>query len=294
MHRTGSFAFALILLVAAPAAAQQNYESSFRFGLGLDYAGLAGNGDGGAGGLRLQLGARLHDNLAVLYQGQGLVGVFVGETDAQLAVRSFNAAMVEAIWGVFSVAAGPSVDVGWGCTADAQAATSACADFVAPGLSSRLGVRFGVFTLSGDLHVSFTDPEPEVWVAAGLGVQLGDVATEPMVNPDTTDRGRPAVVMRREQRRVYRERPRTPAEELDDPTLVLDVQVDAPDPEVRELPDRISAPSARRFSASDVDRNVEVRGDDRPREGRREARAPEFDTLETEGSDDPLEGLPAE
>ncbi|MFK7984681.1 MAG: hypothetical protein AB8I08_01540 [Sandaracinaceae bacterium] len=293
MHRTGTFAFALVLLVASPAAAQQTYESSFRFGLGLDYGGLAGRGDGGAGGLRLQLGARVHDNLAVLYQGQALVGVFVGDTDAQLAVRNWNAAMVEAIWGIFSLAAGPSFDVGWGCTADAaQAATSECGDFVAPGLAARAGVRFGVFTLSGDLHVSFTESDPEVWVLAGLGVQLGDIATEPMLNPDTTDRGRPSVVMRREQRRVYRPRRRTPAEELDEPGLLLEVQVDAPTPETRALPSRMSAPSTRRFSSRDVDRGVEVEADTRDRGSRSDAHAPEFDALETEGSDDPLEGLP--
>lgn len=297
MRPTGLFAFALTLLMAAPAAAQ-GYESSFRFGLGLDYGGLAGRGDGGSGGLRLQLGARLHENVAVFYQGQALVGVFVSDADAQIAVRNWNAAMVEAIWGVFSLAAGPSVDVGWGCTADlSQVGAQECGDLLAPGLSARAGVRFGVFTLSGDLHVSFSEPDPEVWVQAGIGVQLGDVATEPMVNPDTTDRGRPQTAIRRERRRVYRAPRRSLARRLDEPGLGLYEAPREPsqptdEPRFSSPQPRFLSPQPRRFHATDVSDASGERPSATPRRPVSRPRAPAFDQLPAERSDDPIDGLP--
>ena len=84
-----------LLLPAAPAAAQ-TYDSGFRFGLGLDYGGLAGRGDGGVGGLRLTAGARVHDNVAVYWQGQALGGAFVEPERVIGVFQGWNSVLVEA------------------------------------------------------------------------------------------------------------------------------------------------------------------------------------------------------
>jgi len=179
---------ALVCLVAAPSAHAQDRptednEPRVRFAVGLDYAGLAGRGDGGAGGFRLQLGARVHEYLAVYWQGRVLVGGFVGgdDTGAGLGL-GWNTAMAELNLGIFQFGAGPSVDYRYGCQIDGTQGTTtlACSDAIAPGLATRAGFRFGTFAFSGDMHVSFEETGPMVWVSFGVALMFGDVAREPM------------------------------------------------------------------------------------------------------------------
>lgn len=310
MHRALAAVLALAWLPAAPAAAQP-YESSLRFGLGLDYGGLVGRGDGGAGGLRLQLGARVHEHVAIYWQGQALGGAFV-EPERVLGVfRGWNAAMVEASYGIFQIAAGPSFDANVTCdVATGQGGGLAgCDALVAPGLATRAGLRFGILALSGDLHVTFDEHlGPDVWVLAGLGVQLGDVARGPMEPPSTDplDRAPPEPIEAREERPPFDAIPpprvaragAPPAGRfgrwLDDPRDPLGTDPDwataPPAPEPIEDFEPARAPEVRRFSSRDVRTTPRAPAPARPvAEG---SAVPELDDqLDPEASDDPIDGL---
>ncbi len=298
----------------APAAAQ-TYASPVRFGIGIDYGGLAGRGDGGAGGLRLQLGARVHEHVALYWQGQALAGAFVSPDETIAVGLGWNAAMVEASYGIFQVAAGPSFDASLRCAVDAGQTTAAsalgCEAFAGPGIASRVGARLGAFALSGDLHVSFYEAGPDVWVLFGIGVQLGDEATEPMTfgvadrdAPSTdapseeADDGLDALGVRIQAPRAVATvesvaLPRHAGRALDAPeALPTTPSTSAPTPEpaeraAPEAPERVIAPSTRRFSAGDVRSRIT------PARPRASEAAPEVETdaLDFAGSDDPLEGL---
>lgn len=312
MHRSAALIALTLSLAAAPAAAQP-YENALRFGLGLDYAGLAGRGDGGAGGLRLSLGARVHEHVAIYWQGQALGGAFV-ETDRVLGVfRGWNAAMVEASYGIFQVAAGPSFDAGVTCSVSTGqgGGLDSCDAVVAPGLATRAGLRFGILALSGDIHVTFDDHMgPDVWVLAGLGIQLGDVASGPMLfpstapaddEPDAVEDPMPeleAPPIEVVQRPMIARTGAPPSGEwgrwLDDPSDPFGTDAEwataaASEPEPAETFEPARAPVVRRFSARDV-RTRPAAPSDRTREAPPEM--PELsDTLDAEASDDPIEGL---
>ncbi len=312
MHRRSALLSLLVItLVASPAAAQP-YEDALRFGLGLDYGGLAGRGDGGAGGLRLSLGARVHEHVAIYWQGQALGGAFV-ETDRVLGVfRGWNAAMVEASYGIFQVAAGPSFDVGVTCSVATgqDGGLERCDAVVAPGLATRAGFRFGILALSGDLHVTFDEHlGPDVWVLAGLGIQLGDVASEPMRFPSTDPADREAredapmpeveeaPSFEASQRPIIARTGPPPARAfgrwLDDPRDLFGTDADwaaTPEPAAEvESFEPARAPVVRRFSARDVRTR---RAAPAPRTTEAPPEMPELaDTLDAEASDDPIEGL---
>jgi len=321
----------LLLLPSAPAAAQ-SYDSSFRFGLGLDYGGLFGRNDGGAGGLRVQVGARVHEYLAFYYQGQALGAGFVGPESGAGMFLGWNAVLTEINLGIFQLGAGPSVDVTMGCDVEASqgaTSTSGCFDGVAAGLATRAALRFGMFTLSVDLHATFNGPEPMVWGLMGVGMQLGDVPREPM-RFAATDRsggsepiGDPVEEPLPEAfawteptppaRRTLGERTRLATaglfgRALDDPydptalpdevedaalDASIDASIEAPVPTQPDEPARAGAP-VRRFSAGDVRRSARRARARRPQAAPtpRRRRAPRVrGGLEFEGSDDPLEGL---
>ncbi len=311
MHRALAALLALAILPAAPAVAQP-YESSLRFGLGLDYGGLVGRGDGGAGGLRLQLGARVHEHVAIYWQGQALGGAFV-EPDRVLGVfRGWNAAMVEASYGIFQIAAGPSFDASVTCgVATGQGGGLAgCDALVAPGLATRAGLRFGILALSGDLHVTFDEHlGPDVWVLAGLGIQLGDVARDPMEFPSTDPLDRaapPEPIEALEERPPFEaiQRPRVartgapPAGRLGrwlgDPRDPFGTDADwaAAPPEPAPVEDLVPAraPEMRRFSPGDVRTTPRAPAPARP--AAEPSTVPELDDqLDAEASDDPIDGL---
>lgn len=296
-------AVALVLLsstFAAPAQAQ-GYESSFRFGFGLDYAGLAGR-TGGLGGLRLQLGARVHEHAAVYWQGQLLGGAFNDSEGLTVGGVGWNAVLAEASYGIFQVAAGPSFDVTMLCGISGTAqdvAVSECAPRVGPGIAARAGVRFGIVTLSGDLHVTFDEQvDPTVWVLAGVGIQLGDVATEPMTFPSAEEEPPPAPAweppplspppVRRPSGLGHAlDEPTDPLAEDDvstEPTVDVDVEVGA------DAEADYRAPTVQRFERDDVDTSSRTSA---PRERRaREPRNPDLrDELDIVVDDDPIGGL---
>ena len=327
MTRLIGVASVLAVLSVSQLASAQAYESSFRFGLGLDYAGLAGRGDGGAGGLRLTLGARLHDHFGVYYQGQALAGAFVSGDEVLATFMGWNAVLAEANLEIFSLGVGPSLDATARCTfATAQGASGsgACLDYVAPGLAARAGLRFGALSFSGDLHVTFDeDRGPDVWVLFGVGMSLGDVASRPMTMPWSTpppvEAERPSAEAREAgERRAARRRPRPEpsaqpgglGRRLDDPAPGRvessgRVRADgsasvapsarpeaspdvAPDPApASELVYR--APAVRRFESRHVTTHASPSPAVEPRARARPR--PRLEGLPSRGSDDPLEGL---
>lgn len=301
------------LVLTAPAAAQ-GYESNLRFGLGLDYAGLFGRDDGAAGGLRLSLGARVHEHAAIYYQGQALGGLFVGDEEATGMFLGWNAVIAEASYGIFQVGAGPSLDVAVVCESalfEGQVSSASCATDVAPGLATRAGVRFGIFVVSVDLHATFPEgQDPTVWGLVGIGVQLGDVATGPMLFPSSEPRAREEdeyepVDVAPLERELPADESRAPSSlaamspatmspgrRLADPcgTGCASAPSEA-QAERGAAPERSRAPTVRRFSRRDV-RVSRAPARDRAREQEsRETERPMRDELQFEGSDDPIEGL---
>ncbi|MCB9592280.1 MAG: hypothetical protein H6719_06080 [Sandaracinaceae bacterium] len=301
-----------LLLPAAPAAAQ-TYDSGFRFGLGLDYGGLAGRGDGGVGGLRLTAGARVHDNVAVYWQGQALGGAFVEPERVIGVFQGWNSVLVEADVGIFQLAAGPSFDASLLCNVDTGqgGGLTSCADRFAPGLATRAGVRFGIFALSGDVHVTFDElAGPQVWVLAGVGIQLGDTASEPMRFPSTDDTDdlsedppleveeAPIEITRRPMIAEAEPTARSIGRLLDDPRHPSDALLPShvlparAEPRVEVEPERSAAPVVRRFSPRDVEDGA-TRPSLSPAQARpsRPTQPDVRDDLELEDSDDPIDGL---
>jgi len=301
----------LLLLAAAPAAAQPSYDSPVRVGLGLDYGGLAGRGDGDVGGLRLQLGARLHDHFALYWQLQILGGAFVQPEEVNGIALGWNAAIAELSYGIFQLGAGPSVDVRVECAiaTGQDGGLGACGVTPAPGRAARAGLRFGAFTISGDLHVSFEETGPDVWVLAGIGMQLGAQAREPMrfaasaPEPEVAPLegapiedpvAAPAPIVARAS---------TAGRRLDDPVF-WDPPA-APEPVVVQEDARAleRAPVVRRFDRDDVasahSASPPAEGRERrassPPAGQRRGDSPEtaedFDALDGEVDDDPIGGL---
>ncbi len=319
MHR--AFVVTLLLLLPSMPAAAQSYDSNLRFGLGLDYGGLFGRDDGGAGGLRVQLGARVHEYVAVYYQGQALGAGFVGSESGTGMFLGWNAVLVELNYGIFQIGAGPSFDVMFGCDVGVSQSTpsaSGCFESVAPGLATRAALRFGMFTVSVDLHATFNETGPMVWGLMGLGTQLGDVPREPMrFGVSDHDLEGPTAVeaadLNLDEGAWIELHAPTPLDRrtrasfiargsygraLDDP---YDPRVDMPEPDPvvltaapsAQTPERATAPVVRRFTPDDVGTNPPTlpptpeRVTEAPT-----AASPEIEGgLGFEGSDDPLEGL---
>jgi len=292
----------LLLLAAAPAAAQPSYDSPLRVGLGLDYGGLAGRGDGGVGGLRLQLGARLHDYFALYWQLQVLGGAFVQPEEVNAIALGWNAAIAELDYGIFQIGAGPSVDVRVECAiaTGQDGGVGACGVTPAPGLAARAGLRFGAFALSGDLHVSFEETGPDVWVLAGIAMQLGDQAREPMrfaasepeppPSPPIEDEPFGGVVI---QAPVVA-RATTIGRRLGDPVFWdPPAAPDAEAPIEAESPELAPAPVVQRFGREDVTSSVRRQSarDPAPRSSARPTEAEDFDALDGEVDEDPIGGL---
>ena len=240
-------------------------------------------------------------------------GAFV-ETDRVLGVfRGWNAAMVEASYGIFQVAAGPSFDAGITCgvSTGQGGGLDACDAVIAPGLATRAGIRIGILALSGDVHVTFDEHMgPDVWVLAGLGIQLGDVASGPMLFPSTDPLDREpedadapmteheAPPIETVQRPMIARTGEPPAGEwgrwLDEPSDPFGTDAEwaasrEPEPEPVATFEPARAPVVRRFSARDV------RTRSAPTTAASREAPPEMpelsDTLDAEASDDPIDGL---
>ncbi|MGE0789575.1 MAG: hypothetical protein AB7S26_28140 [Sandaracinaceae bacterium] len=280
----------------------------FRFGIGLDQASLVGRGDGFGGGLRLTLGARLHEYVALVWQGQVLGAGFFGADNETAMFAGWSSVLAEADLGIFQLGAGPSFDVTLSCPlevdVDTQTATFVgCADRVAPGLALRAGVRFGIFTLSADLHATFDDARsdaeasmgyaPSAWFLVGLGIQLGDTAREPMRFPSTDrpPRARDEDDLSIEPTHAVPSRPAASTSlgrALSPPPTEAPEERSAPAPRIAPPPERAPMPVTRRFDADDVSRGTHIRPVERTPEVASEG--PALDGLDLEDTSDPIDG----
>ena len=203
--RTSSWAtigaLVLGLTVAAPAAAQDDYEerafpdieveaeeavARFRFGItGLGGAQWGGGPELGMGGAALRLGIQLGDWGAIYYQPTGLVGTAFereGEGDSVLG-QLWNTGVIElTIFDLVQIGGGPSADFIWGCEPTIQDEAACAAESVAFGLDGRLALVLGGMNQPGQrdglviearFHASWYDTEDaSVAVVGGVGYEL--------------------------------------------------------------------------------------------------------------------------
>lgn len=173
--------------LAAPslASAQHHHDHwapRLRAGVSGVGGGFIGHVHGGLGGVSPRIGIQFNDHFALMLQGQGLVGRFVPYPNEDLAGFAFHAMMFELTAGdVFQVAAGPSLDFVWGCSADrGQPSCSRGGAYVGGDL--RLALVFGGrhdvgsrtgFAISFDIHPTLLDDNS--WsnvLLLGFGVEL--------------------------------------------------------------------------------------------------------------------------
>lgn len=181
-------AISLALILAAPALAsaqtrRSHWAPRLRAGISGVGGGFVGEVHGGLGGVSPRIGLQVNDWLAILVQGQGLVGRFVPGPDHGVAGFAFHEVMVELTAAdTFQLAAGPSLDFVWGCSSTqpgeaycARGGAFAGANFRAAlvfGGRHDLGPRTG-FTVSFDAHPTLLDDGRwSTVLLLGFGVDL--------------------------------------------------------------------------------------------------------------------------
>lgn len=164
--------------LAAPSAAEaqrRHWTPRLRFGVSGVGGGFVGSLQGGLGGVSPRVGLQLTEHVAIMVQGQYLVGRYVDGT-GEFAGLAFHAAMVEFTAGsVFQFGVGPSLDFWWGCDAGpGQVACSNTGPY--PGADFRLAVVLGGrydttrsrtgFSISVDVHPTMLSNGN--WATVGL------------------------------------------------------------------------------------------------------------------------------
>ena len=164
--------------LAAPSDAEAQHRwlaPRLRFGVSGVGGGFVGDLEGGVGGISPRVGVQLSEHVALMVQGQYLIGRFIDGT-GEFAGVAFHAAMVElTAASVFQFGVGPSLDFWWGCDSDpGQVACSRSgpylgADFrlaiVLGGAYDRTRSRTG-FGISLDVHPTLLDADR--WGVVGL------------------------------------------------------------------------------------------------------------------------------
>lgn len=152
------------------------WDNPVRLELGIVGGGLVDRGDGGWGGLSLQIGLRFHPLLSVLYQGTALAGGWDRSPGTTVEAVAWNAVMVE-LTPVRSlgVAFGPSIDVGGHCD-DGVSQDDTCAYSFRYGAHTRLTYALaelpaGGVSLTADAHVGLLE-EPRTTLLLGLGLRI--------------------------------------------------------------------------------------------------------------------------
>ncbi|MFK7986659.1 MAG: hypothetical protein AB8I08_11595 [Sandaracinaceae bacterium] len=152
------------------------WDSTVRLELGIVGGGLTDRGDGGWGGLSLQVGLRFHEFLSVLYQGTVLAGGWDRDPGTTLEAVAWNAVMLE-LTPVRSlgVAFGPSIDIGGHCD-EGVSQEDTCGYSFRYGAHSRVTYTLaelpaGGVALTADAHVGLLE-EPRATLLMGLGLRI--------------------------------------------------------------------------------------------------------------------------
>lgn len=164
---------ALALLGAAPRPAAAEIPG-LRVGLSGAVGGFGGSISGLYGGAQGRIGIQWTRSFATYFMGQGMIGGFVPTPSggANAVGIWLNAFMLEGTVDIVQLGFGPAFDFFWGC--DATPSQTACGS-VGPyfGLDARGALRFGLFTLSLDVHPIFLSHDSSaVFVTLGFGLDV--------------------------------------------------------------------------------------------------------------------------
>jgi hypothetical protein len=159
--------FILTLGILSARAERAEAQPGWLLGLSGEGGALVGDAEGALGGIAVRVGAQL-GTFSIYAQSHGLLGrVTAGPESGSLQGLLWNTAMLGLTFGVFHVAAGPSVDFGWGC--EGQGCYRGSMLF---GLDGRFALHFDHLVISADVHPTWVRGEPIVGVVGGLGWQL--------------------------------------------------------------------------------------------------------------------------
>lgn len=155
------------------------WDSPVRFELGLVGGGLTERGDGGYGGLSLSLGWRYHEMFRVYALSIVMFGGWDRNPGTSLELTSLNAFVFEVSpVHPLAVGFGPSFDLSGGCDIGVgQTSGTTCAYAPYYGMHSRVTLEVaeipsGGLTVTGDVHVTLSEPEPRAMLLLGAGVRL--------------------------------------------------------------------------------------------------------------------------
>ncbi len=137
-------------------------------GVGAEGGGFVDQQQGLMGGAQVHAGIHFF-GVEIYGLSQGFIGsIMAGEHRGTVQGLLWNSAMFGFGVGVFHLAAGPSLDFAWGCTANDGG--SACYNG-SPlfGIDGRLALQFGSFEVSANVHPTFYGQSTVTGITLGLG-----------------------------------------------------------------------------------------------------------------------------
>jgi len=153
------------------------FHSPIRLELGFVGGGMTDRGDGGLGGLSLQLGLRYHEYFSVYYQLHLVGGGWARGGGTTVDLAAWNAVLLELTpHPVLGVAFGPSFDITGMCDVEVDQ-QSGCAHAWSYGVATRVTVALGQvdstgIVATGDFHVSLIEPDLRALALLGLGLRF--------------------------------------------------------------------------------------------------------------------------
>lgn len=149
--RTRLLALPLALAAALFFAPSAGQAQRLIAGLSAEGGGFVGESQGIIGGAGLRLGFGIGP-FELYAQHQGFVGALsAGPESGSGQGLLFNSLMLGLGLGPFHIAAGPSLDFAWGCSADQSSSSCYRGDWL-PGLDVRAAIQVGHLALSVNVH----------------------------------------------------------------------------------------------------------------------------------------------